>query len=239
MRVGLLECDHVADHLRHIAGDYRQMFSELINRHAPQIQLEYFDVSNGEFPASVDACDGYLTTGSRFSAYDGDHWIQALKDFVRQLRDADKPFVGICFGHQILAEALGGKVGRAEGWGIGIQSLDVIQTEEWMQPWQSRCNLQYSHRDQVQVLPEGSVVLGESDHCPVAMFRVGEKMLGIQGHPEFAAAYSEALIRGRADLIGADLVNKTDFVSPTDEAVIIKWIAALMEDGGSTPLSSS
>jgi GMP synthase-like glutamine amidotransferase len=233
MKVGLLECDHVTDQLRHIAGDYRQMFRALIDRHAPQIQLEYFDVSTGEFPASLNACDAYLTTGSRFSAYDADDWIRRLKDFVRQLRDADKPFVGICFGHQILAEALGGKVVKAEkGWGIGIQSMNVIQTEDWMRPLQGSCDLHYSHRDQVEILPEDSVVLGKTDHCRVAMFRVGERMLGIQGHPEFPGAYAEALIRRRTELIGADLVGEADFASPTDEAVITQWIAALMEYGG-------
>lgn len=231
MKIGLLECDHVRDELRPIAGDYREMFTRLFNRHAPQFELEYFDVRNGQFPASVETCDGYLTTGSRFSAYDVEGWIQELKDFVRQLRDADRPFVGICFGHQILAEALGGKVGKAlQGWGIGIHSLDVTQTESWMQPEQASCGIQYSHRDQVLRLPENSVVLGESDHCPVAMFRVGQRMLGIQGHPEFPAAYTEALVRTRTELIGADKVNAADFNSPTDEAIIVAWLAKFLND---------
>lgn len=225
MKIGLLQCDHVADHLRHIAGDYDQMFTSLFTSHAPQLELQTFVVRDGQFPASVDASDAYITTGSRFSAYDEDAWIHQLKGFVRRLRDAGKPFVGICFGHQILAEALGGKVEKAsQGWGIGVHSLNLINTESWMQPLQSHCNIQYSHRDQVTLLPENSVRLGESDHCPVAMFRVGEKMLGIQGHPEFSAEYVEALVRGRADLIGVEQVNGTDFNSPTDEAVITHWL---------------
>ena len=229
MKVGLLECDHVREDLLHIAGDYRQMFAELFNRHAPQLELVNFDVRNGEFPASVDACEAFVCTGSRFSAYDADNWIRQLKGFLRQLRDADKPFVGICFGHQVLAEALGGKVEKAEqGWGIGVHSLNVIKQESWMQPEQESCGIQYSHRDQVVRLPENSVVLGESDHCPVAMVRVGETMLGIQGHPEFSAAYTEALVRGRTDLIGAEQVNATKFDAPTDEAIITNWLAKFL-----------
>lgn len=229
MKVGLLECDHVREDLLHIAGDYRQMFAELFNRHAPQLELVNFDVRNGEFPASVDACEAFVCTGSRFSAYNSDAWIQELKGFLRQLRDADKPFVGICFGHQVLAEALGGKVEKAEqGWGIGVHSLNVTKTESWMQPERSACGIQYSHRDQVVRLPENSVVLGESDHCPVAMFRVGETMLGIQGHPEFSEAYTEALVRGRAELIGAEQVNATKFDAPTDEAIITNWLAKFL-----------
>lgn len=226
MRIGLLECDHVRDELRHLAGDYRQMFDELFRRHAPQIELESFDVRNGEFPASVDICDGYLTTGSRFSVYDEEGWIRELKRFVRRLSDADKPFVGVCFGHQVLAEALGGKVGKApQGWGIGVHGLTIVRAEGWMAPAQENCGIQYSHRDQVLRLPENAVVLAESDHCPVAMFRIGERMLGIQGHPEFPAAYTEALVRSRTDLIGAEVVNATDFASPTDEALLTNWIA--------------
>lgn len=229
MRVGLLECDHVAEPLRHIARDYRQMFDDLFQRHAPQLELMSFDVRSGEFPDSIDACEAFVCTGSRFSAYDSDDWIQELKGFVRQLRDANKPFIGICFGHQIMAEALGGKVEKAEqGWGIGVHSMNVVKAESWMQPEQTSCGIQYSHRDQVVRLPENSILLGESDHCPVAMFRVGEKMLGIQGHPEFPAAYVEALVRGRTELIGAEKVNATKFDAPTDEAVITSWLAKFL-----------
>ncbi|MGE0883234.1 MAG: amidotransferase [Blastocatellales bacterium] len=229
MKIGLLECDHVREDLLPIAGDYRQMFADLFARHAPQLELVNFDVRNGEFPASVDACEAFVCTGSRFSAYDAEDWIRELKNFLRQLRNADKPFVGICFGHQVLAEALGGKVEKAEqGWGIGVHSLNVTRTESWMQPEQAACGIQYSHRDQVVRLPEQSVLLGESDHCPVAMYRVGETMLGIQGHPEFPAAYVEALVRGRTELIGEENVNAASFDAPTDEGIITHWLAKFL-----------
>ena len=229
MKVGLLECDHVREELLPIAGDYRQMFADLFAVHAPQLELVNFDVRNGEFPASVDSCEAFVCTGSRFSAYDEDDWIQELKSFVRRLREADKPFVGICFGHQVMAEALGGKVEKAEqGWGIGVHSLNVLQQEHWMQPEQARCGIQYSHRDQIVRLPEHSVLLGESDHCPVAMFRIGDTMLGIQGHPEFPAAYVEALVRGRTELIGAEKVSAANFNTPTDESIIIRWLAQFL-----------
>lgn len=229
MKVGLLECDHVMEKYAHIAGDYWQMFEDLFARHAPQLELVNFDVRNGELPVSVDACEAFICTGSRFSAYDPEDWIQGLMGFLRQLRDVNKPFVGICFGHQLMAEALGGKVEKAQqGWGIGVHGLNIVKQESWMQPEQASCGVQYSHRDQVTRLPENSVLLGESDHCPVAMFRVGETMLGIQGHPEFPAAYVEALVRGRTELIGADKVNATKFDAPTDEAIITNWLAKFL-----------
>lgn len=231
MKVGLLECDHVMEKFRHIAGDYRDMFSRLLAAYAPQIELQFFDVRNGEFPSSPDVCEAYLTTGSRFSAYDNADWIHTLNDFVRRLRDENTLFVGVCFGHQVLAEALGGKVEKAEsGWGVGVHSIEIAQPDVWMKPEQSNCRLQFTHQDQVTRLPENSVALGRSDHCPVAMFRVGRTMLGIQPHPEFNAAYTEALILDRIERIGEAKVRaaQASFSQATDEEVVTKWIAEFL-----------
>jgi GMP synthase-like glutamine amidotransferase len=232
MKIGLLECDHVLERFRHIAGGYRDMFAALFASHAPQIALQPFDVCNGEFPSSLDACDAYLTTGSRFSAYDDIDWVQALKNFTRRIHEAKKPFVGVCFGHQMMAEALGGRVARAEtGWGAGARGVEIIRSELWMRPEQSRCALQYMHQDQVERLPEDGVVIGRSDHCPVAMFRVGDSMLGIQAHPEFPKAYSEALLLDRVERIGEERVKAAleSLGQPTDEPVVAKWIVEFLE----------
>src|SRR5215813_7196623 len=222
MNIGLLECDHVLERFRHIAGDYREMFAALFDRHAPQISLHAFDVCNGEFPPSLDACDAYLTTGSRFSAYDDVDWIHALKNFARRVHEAKRPFVGVCFGHQLIAEALGGRVARA---------VEIIRRELWMRPEQSRCALQYMHQDQVERLPEDGVVIGRSDHCPVAIFRVGDSTLGIQAHPEFPKAYSEALLLDRVERIGEERVKAAlaSLGQPTDEPVVAKWIVEFLD----------
>jgi GMP synthase-like glutamine amidotransferase len=207
------------------------MFAALFERHAPDLRLQLFDVCNNEFPASTDACDAYLATGSRFSAYDDVGWIHSLKDFVRQLRDADRPFVGICFGHQVLAEALGGKVVKAEqGWGAGVHTIEIARHDAWMNPERRECGLQFMHQDQVVRLPENSVALGASNHCPVAMFRVGERMLGIQAHPEFTKDYSQALILNRVERIGEAKARAalSSLSRATDEALAAKWIAEFL-----------
>jgi GMP synthase-like glutamine amidotransferase len=231
MNIGLLECDHVAERFRHIAGDYREMFAALLGRYAPQLSLTYFDACSGELPPSLDACDAYLCTGSRSSVYDEAGWIHALKDFVRRAHEAGKPLVGICFGHQMLAEALGGRVERApQGWGVGVHQLEVVRAEAWMRPRQASCKLQFMHQDQVERLPENSVLLGQSDHCPVAMFRVGETMLGLQAHPEFPAAYSQALLADRAERIGAERLQaaQASLSQATDEGIVTSWIAEFL-----------
>ncbi|OGA95695.1 MAG: amidotransferase [Betaproteobacteria bacterium RIFCSPLOWO2_12_FULL_66_14] len=232
MNVGLLECDHVDERFRHLAGGYREMFEALLRPHLPDLQFSYFDVCHGELPPAIDACDAYICTGSRASVYDQLEWIEQLKTFVRRLGEARQPYVGICFGHQVLAEALGGKVARSgKGWGIGVHDMTVVKREAWMAPPLELCRIQYMHADQVVELPPQAVLLGNGEHCEVAMFRVGETLLGIEGHPEFPAAYSEALIRDRSERIGAEpsRVALASVHRPTDQAVLAQWMVAFLE----------
>ena len=196
MRVGLLECDHVDDRWRNLDGDYGDMFDALLG-----IELVRYDAVNGVLPARADECDGWLATGSRFSVYDDAEWITRLQGFVRDVRDAGAPFVGICFGHQLLAQSIGGRTEKAiVGWGVG-----AIDT--WVEPDRADAVLLYMHQDQVVSLPEGATVLGRTDHCPIAMLQVGP-MLGVQAHPEFSAEYVDALLDARAERIGHELTAR-------------------------------
>lgn len=228
MHVGLLECDHVADRFRAIDGDYRDMFARWLGVAIPGLRLETFDVCNGHLPAAPDACDAYVCGGSRWSAFDDLAWIEPLRAFVRSLHQSGRPFVGICFGHQLLADALGGHVARAEAWGVGVSDIAVARREPWMRPAPAddRCRLLYSHQDQVERLPPDAVLLGRSDHCPVAMFQVGQTMLGIQAHPEMRASYADALLAERVERIGAARVARAraSLAMPTDERMVGHWV---------------
>jgi GMP synthase-like glutamine amidotransferase len=229
MRIGLLECDHVDDRFRDVAGDYRDMFTALLAPHG--LEVVPVDACNGELPERPGDFAGYVCTGSRRSAYDDLPWIDDLSRFVAEVAEAGVPFVGICFGHQVLAHALGGEVRRAStGWGVGPHDTVVERVEPWMVPGLARPRLQYMHQDQVVRLPEGATVLAAADHCPVAMLRAGERMLGIQAHPEFPAAYVEALMRTRVDRIGAATVEaaRRALAAPTDDRVVAAWIAAFL-----------
>ena len=229
MKIGLLECDHVLPEFRAIAGDYRDMFRAFL----PGVELAYFDVCNGHFPAPDDDCAAYLCTGSKYSVYDEIDWILALKSFVKQVYDVGrKKFIGVCFGHQMLGEAFGGKVEKAAtGWNVGVHKFEIFRQENWMTPFQSPLNLLMMCQDQVVRLPEHSMVLGRTATCPVALFRVGDRMLGIQGHPEFPVAYEAALLESRRNRIGAE---KTDAAlaslpTPLDGALFAQWIMTFLE----------
>jgi GMP synthase-like glutamine amidotransferase len=139
-----------------------------------------------------------------------------------------QPFVGICFGHQLLAHALGGEVAKAkQGWGAGALPLELLRQEPWMQPPKREVRIQHMHQDQVQRLPEGSVLLGRSPHCEVGMFRVGETMLGIEGHPEFTREFGSALIEWRRERLGAATADAAmkSLEKPSDGPVVGRWIA--------------
>lgn len=226
MRVGLLECDHVDEPLRALAGDYRDMFTRLLCRDAG-VELVPYDVVAGALPARADECDAWLCSGSRRSAYDDVEWVRRLAAFVVDVRTAVIPYVGVCFGHQMLAHALGGTVERAgSGWGVGVHRVEITAAELWMEPARAGCSLHFMHQDQVTALPHGAVVVGATDHCPVAAFRVGETMLGIQAHPEFVPAYADALLARRFDVIGAERVEaaRRSLAQPTDEETVAGWL---------------
>jgi GMP synthase-like glutamine amidotransferase len=231
MRIGLLEADHVAERYRPIAGDYADMFTAMVASVAPDAELVGYDARRGVLPSWPDECDAWLCTGSSSSVYDDEPWIDGLTGFVRAVHEVRVPFVGICFGHQLIAHALGGRTERAAvGWGAGAIEMGLTGSEPWMQPPLDRATLLYSHQDQVTELPPGGRVLASAPHCPVAMLAVDDDVIGIQAHPEFGTAYVRALLDDRVDRIGEAGTARAiaSLAQPTDEATVARWLLAFV-----------
>ncbi len=209
MKIGILQCDDVADELLDEFGNYPAMFEAMLSDVAPELQFQIYRVVNGDFPDNVHECDGYITTGSRYGVNDDFAWVEELEEFVTVLDGNKIKFVGICFGHQMLAKALGGKVEQSDrGWAVGVSCNRIDVRKDWMTPGQEPLNLVVSHHDQVTRLPENIEVLASSDFCSYYMLQYGEHMMSVQGHPEFSKAYSNALMDKRANLIPAVRIRK-------------------------------
>jgi len=202
MKLGLLQCDHVAEDLQPRFGDLDAMFRRWL-----VADWKVYHLPRGEMPENLSECDAYVTTGSKASVYDDEPWIHAFANFVRAVRAAGMPFLGVCFGHQMMGHALGGRVAKSpNGWGIGVHEFPVIKLETWMEPPLERVRVLMSCQDQVLELPPDAEVLAGNDFCPVGMFRVGS-LLGIQGHPEFSTEYAETVMLRRVERIGAERVQ--------------------------------
>ncbi len=197
VKIGLLVCDHVRPEFLEISGEYEDMFRRLFSHH-PEVEVVAYDAIGGHLPADPNEADAWMTTGSRHSVNEDESWIRDLEAFVRETADAGVPFIGICFGHQLIAKALGGTVVKSDrGWGVGVKEVQVSGDLGWGHSYR----VVTSHEDQVAALPPGGEVLGWNEHCPVSVLGVGSTMLGIQGHPEFETSYSAALMESRRGTI--------------------------------------
>lgn len=235
MHIGILQADRVDPEHRARFGDYPAMFADTLRRGMERVAtFEFFDVRRARYPRRIEDCDGYLITGSRASVYDDDPWIVRLIGFVHDLHHAGARTVGICFGHQLIAQSLGGAVGRAAGgWGVGVHTWKVVRREPWMRPAMSEFRLLASHQDQVQTLPSRARLLASSGFCPNAAFAVGDHMLAVQGHPEFTKAYAKFLMHRRRTLLGAAFEpGMRSLDQSTDADVIAGWIAGFLSGDG-------
>lgn len=228
MKIGLLQCDDVADSLRDVHGNYPDMIQNLLRAVEPDVQFQVWPCYQGEFPDPDADVDGWITTGSKCSAYDDEPWISDLSELIRVLWREQRPLVGICFGHQLIAQALGGRVERSRnGWGVGVSINQIDQQQPWMTPWQGeKLQLLSSHQDQVTALPEQGTVLAHSEHCPIYMMQVGDSILGIQGHPEFTKEYAADLMEMRRDIIPADVVGAGlhSLKLHVDDLLVARWV---------------
>ena len=226
MKLGILITDTVIPELAEQFGQYPEMFARLLALD-PTLELVSFDVINGEYPADIDDVGAYLITGSKTSVYDDEDWIKPLISFVRKLDAAKKKLVGICFGHQIIAQALGGETTKSEeGWCVGVHKATLNEKAQRFGDTGESFKLLSSHQDQVQHLADGAEILASTANCPAAMTVLGNHILTFQGHPEFDKEYARQLLDMRREILG-ELIYTTAISSlqeETDHDLAARWI---------------
>jgi len=224
--VGLLLCDQLDPEVAEVAGNYTHLYRRIYE--PAGIDLRIYDVTAGEFPEATDECPAWMTSGSRFSAYDDVNWITQTGEFIAELARERRPHVGICFGHQLTALALGGRVERAPvGWGVGVRHFDLVGAAPWIDPDACGFDILMSHQDQVVELPEGAELLASAEYCPVGGYRVADHVFCVQGHPEFVPPLSATLIERRRSVVGDDTADRglASLDTPLDHATVAGWIA--------------
>lgn len=188
MRIGILQCGQSPAQLKRDLGDYPDMFVRLLDGRG--FDFTTWHVEKMAFPDDIHDADGWLLTGSRHGAYEDHAFIPPLEDFIRRVHDAGVPMVGICFGHQIIAQALGGTVVKHPGgWAVGAQDYDFGGQPVTLNAW---------HQDQVVALPPGAQVAGRNAFCENAALIYGDRAFTVQAHPEFGDAFIQGLMDTRA-----------------------------------------
>jgi GMP synthase-like glutamine amidotransferase len=230
VKIGILHADDLAEEIINEYGDYADMFQDLLLSVDETLSFYTYQVTKSEYPSIVDECDAYLLTGSKFSVYDDEAWIRQLIKFITELHQQQKKLIGICFGHQLIAHALGGLVERSEkGWGIGIINSDVEQIADkygWLIPEKESFSLLVSHQDQVVELPPRAKLIASNAFCPNAGFQLGTSVLTFQGHPEFNVEYLKYIMGKRREIIGEEKYKQA-FLSleqPADHKLVAQWL---------------
>ncbi len=218
MQIGILQTGAAPDALRPEHGDYPDFFERLLAGRG--LTFRRFHVEAMEFPASVHDCDGWLITGSRHGAYEDHPFIPPLEQFIRDAYAAHVPVVGICFGHQIIAQAMGGRVERhAGGWSVGPTTYDFGGEPITLNAW---------HRDQVVQKPEAAQVVASSDFCANAALLYDDRMFTVQAHPEFRNDFVDGLMRTRGPGLVPDALMeaaRARFQGPLDSPRMADRIA--------------
>jgi GMP synthase-like glutamine amidotransferase len=239
LRVAILRADDVRPELADTYGEYPEMFEVLLseaNKQRPlkdQVVLKAmaYRTNQGVFPANIDEYDAYIITGSKSGIYDDEDWIKALKQYVLRLNAKNKKLIGICFGHQIIAEALGGHAGKAScGWEIGVKQAVMFKGGDPRFSGVSEFCLTYSHQDQVLEKAPGSQVLAATPNCPIAMTSLGSHILTFQGHPEFVKSYARALFELRESSYPAEVYSecKASLSIDTQHLEVAHWMIDFM-----------
>ena len=183
-------------------------FVDILNNVRSNWIYEVFNVTHQIFPKSLDNFDGIIITGSPASANDKDLWIKELLSTVRCSINKKIPIFGSCFGHQVIAKALGSKIIKnPDGWSFGLVKTQVVADASWLEGLEKETLVYAAHVEQVKDLPTGAKLLFKTDGCDVAGFSIGNNVFTTQYHPEMSRQFMMALTEELSIKLGKELTD--------------------------------
>lgn len=226
-RLAVFELGPIPEPLRHRYPYYPEMIRQWLAPALPEMSFTGLSpIHDGALPPP-DAFDGYIYSGSRYGVYDDKAWMEPVKAFIRNVAESGGPQFGICFGHQIIAEAFGGRVVKSDrGRGCGVHIYDMRLDEA--DPRVSQVPVMVWHQDQVIAAPDGAEVIGGSDFCPIGALRYRQNILSVQFHPEFTDSYMRDLLDvNTGGAIPSERIEaaRRSLSTPHDGRLIADWTA--------------
>ncbi|WP_338720765.1 gamma-glutamyl-gamma-aminobutyrate hydrolase family protein [Devosia sp. XK-2] len=236
MKVTTIEVGRVPESLQRDYVPYRDMFQTMFSSTGLAFEHEAVDVLGGQALPDPEGLEAIAITGSSAGVYEDHAWLDPLRDFIRKAYEARTPMLGICFGHQVMADALGGEVRKSEkGWGLGRHQYRVTARPQFMAGAPETLSIVCSHQDQVIVAPSEAEVVLASEFTPNAglFYRTGQA-LSFQPHPEFDDSYGAALVELRRGRASDEVIAKAmaSFASTSDSARLRDYIAQFMHEAG-------
>lgn len=235
MRVTIIETGRAPGRLSEDFPRYPDMFISLMREADANLAFDTVALLDGAALPSPSACEAILITGSPFGVYDDTPWMNPLRAFIRDAFAARRPMIGVCFGHQIIADAMGGDVRKSpKGWGLGRHTYRIVEHRGWMPEATPSVSLSVSHQDQVIAPPPGAVTLASSAHTDHAMLAYRDApVISIQGHPEFSDTFVSALYSARRGKTLTDEQVDTAIASlsaPEDNVRVASWFARFLRE---------
>ncbi len=241
MHLGILVAGPMLDSQAKQYGDYSTLFQRLLDPFIPALTVHAYSVYKDELPSSPEVHDAWLISGSRYTAFDREPWMLRLEVFIRAVHHshhhtAQRRMIGICFGHQIMAQALGGRIARNPGgWGLGQHVHQLIDARPaWMQDdGDAHYAVSVIHEDQVVESPESAQRLASSDFCTSAILQYGDWALSFQGHPEFDNAFVHTVVDARENEVfspaDASQARKSLRHQEPQQQRAAQWIARFLQ----------
>ena len=176
---------------------YDKMFSLFLEDKVNHWNIEVFNIYKDSFPENLSHYNAFIITGSAYGVYENHSWIQKLFDVIKQVVELRTPLLGICFGHQAIAQALGGSVIKSnKGWGIGIKEISIMKKNSFLSNIKN-LNLIFFHQDQVVKLPNKAELIAQNSFCNISSFSIDKFVLTLQALPEFTQDFSLRLLNAR------------------------------------------